>query len=44
MVSGPRAAAEVDDAGKAIAAAASTAKTGGRICRTNWTSVPSMDV
>jgi hypothetical protein len=44
MVSGPRAAAEIDGTGKAIAATASTAKAGWRICRTNWASVPSMDV
>jgi len=35
MVSGPRAAAEVESAGKAIAAAATAATAGCRICRAN---------
>jgi hypothetical protein len=44
MVSGPRAADEMESAGKVIAAAATVAIAGWRICRTNWASVPSMDV
>jgi hypothetical protein len=35
MVSGPRAADEVDSAGRATAVAVSIAKAGWRICRTN---------
>src|SRR5262249_6394952 len=44
MVSGPRAADEMESAGKVIAAAATVAIAGWRICRTNWASVPSTDV
>src|SRR5262249_40270980 len=44
MVSGPRAADEVDSAGRAIAVAASTAKAGWRGCRGNWKNVASIDV
>jgi hypothetical protein len=44
MVSGPRAADEVESDGKVIAAAAIAAMAGWRMCRTNWASVPGMDV